>query len=75
MEELQRKLEETSMLCQSLLGENQPVPMLGRQAAAGKSIKYALNEFLVSVSVVRHRCLTVCRIYTVLNQYDVLYFR
>ncbi|XP_060554771.1 pericentriolar material 1 protein-like isoform X2 [Ruditapes philippinarum] len=35
MEELQRKLEETSMLCQSLLGENQSGPLLGRQTAAG----------------------------------------
>ncbi|XP_053399542.1 pericentriolar material 1 protein-like isoform X2 [Mercenaria mercenaria] len=35
VEELQRKLEETSMLCQSLLGENQPTALLGRQTAAG----------------------------------------
>lgn len=35
IEELQRKLEETSRLCQSLLEDNQPVGLLGRQTAAG----------------------------------------
>ncbi|KAL4230121.1 Phosphoacetylglucosamine Mutase [Mactra antiquata] len=35
VEELQRKLEETSMLCQSLLGDSQPMGLLSRQQSAG----------------------------------------
>lgn len=37
IEELQKKLEETSLLCQSLLSENQSTTLLGRQPAAGKT--------------------------------------
>lgn len=37
IEELQRKLEETSLLCQSLLGDHQSSTLLGRKSAAGHS--------------------------------------
>lgn len=37
IEDLQRKLEETSKLCQSLLGE-QGMGQLARQTSAGKSL-------------------------------------
>lgn len=35
VEELQRKLEETYMLCQSMLSDNQPMGLLARQQSAG----------------------------------------